>query len=177
MQVFVGGMPAKDAVLDRGVAIAAIDPQNARMVLVAEGDGLDHGDRHAGAVRGAGIDEPPPEQPGQQQEPAQDTRPGDDVRSFGEELWHPCTRGFAFRPHAVHSPPPRSRKRLAGPLRKMHREKPDAGLVDFWQPLPGGTHDEERRCMLGWQLHCDPNHREGELTPQRYVVAPNRDNI
>ena len=36
MHVFVGGMPAKLRVFDRRVTVAAVDPQPADVVLVAE---------------------------------------------------------------------------------------------------------------------------------------------
>ena len=40
MQVWVGGIPAVRAHLDRGMAVAAVDPEAADMMLVAEGHRL-----------------------------------------------------------------------------------------------------------------------------------------
>ena len=40
MQVLVGGMPAKGRILDRGVAVAAVEAVAGDVALVAELDGL-----------------------------------------------------------------------------------------------------------------------------------------
>ena len=59
----LGGRDAGEGgVFDRGVAVAAIDPQNARVVLVAERNRLDDRLPHAGSVGRPRVDKPAPEQ-------------------------------------------------------------------------------------------------------------------
>ena len=51
MQVWVGGIPAVEAALDRRMAVAAIDPQLTGMVLMAELGRLSLDDISAREVR------------------------------------------------------------------------------------------------------------------------------
>src|SRR5262249_51749650 len=78
----VGGM------LHGGVAIAAVDAQDADMVLVTEGDWLDADDSRVGAVGGTGVEQAKPQNGEHEQERTDEADLGDRVGAAGENLRH-----------------------------------------------------------------------------------------
>src|SRR3989338_4235505 len=93
------------ALFNRGVAVAAVNPHAADVVLVAEGDGLGERDVRLGDVVGAVHRLQPPGCPAQQEHKSEDARLRDSVRAAMEDLRH----SLSPTPAALAGPEPRAR--------------------------------------------------------------------